>query len=181
MVTGVVPSPPRYVISLLSHIGFSIPTARRLSSNVANSRSRAFCRSIFMQEKVPTYESVNSVRIEPTKLFLVGTRITYQATTPACMMMSQALCEQSRRPFPFLHKVLSRKRAISSSRGGPPFGVLFARRGSACSPLPTLLGAASAVLASSPGEACCFRFFFKIIVPISSVFSLFVYIIYISV
>ena len=34
-------SPPRYVNSFLSRIGFSIPTARRLSSNVADSRSRA--------------------------------------------------------------------------------------------------------------------------------------------
>ena len=33
---------PRYVPSFLSRIGFSIPTARRFSSSVANSRSRAF-------------------------------------------------------------------------------------------------------------------------------------------
>ena len=42
VVTGVVPSPPQYVPSILSRVGFSIPTARRFSSNVANSRSRAF-------------------------------------------------------------------------------------------------------------------------------------------
>ena len=42
VVTGVVPSPLRYVPSFLSRIGFSIPTARRFSSNVANSRSRSF-------------------------------------------------------------------------------------------------------------------------------------------
>ena len=42
VVTGVIPSPPRYVPSFLSRIGFSIPAARRVSSNVANSRSRAF-------------------------------------------------------------------------------------------------------------------------------------------
>ena len=42
VVTGVVPSPLRYVPSFLSRIGFSIPTARRFSSNVANSRFRAF-------------------------------------------------------------------------------------------------------------------------------------------
>ena len=47
--------------------------------------------------------------------------------------------------------------------------MLFACRASPCSPLPTLPGAASAVLASSPSEACCFRFFFNIFVPISSV------------
>ena len=34
--------PPRYVPSFLSRIRFTIPTARRFSSNVASSRSRAF-------------------------------------------------------------------------------------------------------------------------------------------
>ena len=53
VVTGAVPSPPRCVPSFLSRIGFIIPTARRFSSNVANSRFRAF-RSFFMQEKVST-------------------------------------------------------------------------------------------------------------------------------
>ena len=53
-VTGVVPFPPRYVPSFLSRIGFNIPTARRFSSNVANSRSRDFRLSILLQEKVPT-------------------------------------------------------------------------------------------------------------------------------
>ena len=33
-------------------IGFSIPTARRFSSNGANSRFRAFCESICAQEKL---------------------------------------------------------------------------------------------------------------------------------
>ena len=41
VVTSVVPS-PRHVRSFLSRIGFGIPTARRFSSNVANSCSRAF-------------------------------------------------------------------------------------------------------------------------------------------
>ena len=41
-------------LQFLSRIGFSIPTARRLSSNVANSRFRAFRESICAQEKVPT-------------------------------------------------------------------------------------------------------------------------------
>ena len=40
--------------------------------------------------------------------------------------------------------------------------MLFARRASPCSRLPILPGAASAVLASSPCEACCFRFVVKI-------------------
>ena len=66
----------------LSRIGFSIPTARRCSSSVANSRSRAFRQSIFYARKSP-YEYVHSVRIELAKLILVGTRITYQATGDA--------------------------------------------------------------------------------------------------
>ena len=46
--------PPGTCLQFLSRIGFSIPTARRLSSNVANSRFRAFRESICAQEKVPT-------------------------------------------------------------------------------------------------------------------------------
>ena len=42
VVTGVVHSTRGYVPSFLSHIGFSIPTTRRFSSNVANARFRAF-------------------------------------------------------------------------------------------------------------------------------------------
>ena len=59
-----------------------------------------------------------------------------------------------------LDQVLSRKRP--NSRWGSPFGVLFARRASLCSPLPTLPRAGSGVLASSPGDGCCFRFSIKI-------------------
>ena len=54
VITGVVPSPRRYVLSLLSRIGFSVPTARRFSGNFAHSSSRAIRYSIFIQEKVPT-------------------------------------------------------------------------------------------------------------------------------
>ena len=46
--------PPGTCPYFLSRIGFSIPTARRLSSNVANSRFRAFHGSICAHEKVPT-------------------------------------------------------------------------------------------------------------------------------
>ena len=50
--------------------------------------------------------------------------------------------------------------------------MLFARRASPCSPLPTLAGAASAVLASSPGDGCCFCFFVRITVATTvSVYS----------
>ena len=54
VVTGVVPSSPRFLPSILSRIGFRNPTARRFSSSVANSRSRAFRKSVCAQEKVPT-------------------------------------------------------------------------------------------------------------------------------
>ena len=74
--------PPGTRLQFLSRIGFSIPTARRFSSNVANSRSRAFRYSIFYARKSP-YEYVHSVRIELAKRILVGTRITYQATRDA--------------------------------------------------------------------------------------------------
>ena len=40
--------------------------------------------------------------------------------------------------------------------------MLCVRRASPCPPLPTLPGAASAVLGWSPGDGCCFRFFVKI-------------------
>ena len=76
VVTGVVPSSPRYVPSFLSRIEFSNPTAHRFSSDVANSRSRAFRRPTFGARKHP-YECVHSVRIDLTKLI---TRISYQST-----------------------------------------------------------------------------------------------------
>ena len=66
------PSPPRYSTCLhffyRAQGSFSIPTARRLSSHVANSRSRAFSKPLFVQEKV--LSSMHSVTLEPTKLVL---------------------------------------------------------------------------------------------------------------
>ena len=53
-------------------------------------------------------------------------------------------------------QVLSRKRP--RCRWGPPFGVVFARCASSCTSLPTLPGAASAVLASSACGGCVFVF-----------------------
>ena len=41
-------------LHFLSRIGFSNPTARQFSSNVANSRSRVFRKSICAQQKIPT-------------------------------------------------------------------------------------------------------------------------------
>ena len=52
--TGVVPfPPPGSCLPILSRIGFSNPTARRYFI-FADSRSRAFRKSIGAQEKVPT-------------------------------------------------------------------------------------------------------------------------------
>ena len=52
--------PPGTCLQFSSRIGFSIPTARRFSSNVANSRARAFRLSIFYARKSPD-EYVHSV------------------------------------------------------------------------------------------------------------------------
>ena len=46
--------PPGTCLQFLSCAGFSIPTARRFSSIVANSRFRAFRELIWEQEKVPS-------------------------------------------------------------------------------------------------------------------------------
>ena len=43
--------PPGTCLQFLSRIGFGIPTARRFSSNVAISRSRAFRKTIFYGRK----------------------------------------------------------------------------------------------------------------------------------
>ena len=57
----------------LSHVGFSLPTARRFPSKAPNSSCRVFRYSIFIQ----AHTSMHSVRLEPTKLILAGTRTTY--------------------------------------------------------------------------------------------------------
>ena len=91
MITGVDLSPPGKTLDYYRayQVGFSIPTAHRFSSNVANSRSRAFPEPVFIQGKVLTNK--HSVRLEPTKLILliVGTRNTYQATGDAGSLMSK--------------------------------------------------------------------------------------------
>ena len=69
--------PPGTRVYFLSRIGFSIPTAHRLSSNVAKLTLSRFSNV----EKLPT--SMHSVAFEPTKLILISTRTTYQATGDA--------------------------------------------------------------------------------------------------
>ena len=73
VVTGVVPSPPPVLcLQFLSCLGFSNPTARRFSSSIANSRSRAFRKSIYALEKVPTnlYEhALRGIRTHETDLY----------------------------------------------------------------------------------------------------------------
>ena len=55
MVTGVVPSPPPVLVfNFYRAYRSAIPLLVDFSSSVANSRSRAFRKSISAQEKVPT-------------------------------------------------------------------------------------------------------------------------------
>ena len=55
MVTRVVPSVPRFLaFNFYRAQGSAIPLLVDFSSSVANSRSRAFRKSICAQEKVPT-------------------------------------------------------------------------------------------------------------------------------
>ena len=86
MVTGVVPS-PLDVPSFLSCLGFSIPTARRFSLNVGMllTHALALSASIFFYARKNPYEYVHSGRIEPTKLVLIGTKITDQVSGDAGM------------------------------------------------------------------------------------------------
>ena len=54
MVTGVVPSPPPVLdLNFYRAQGSAIPLLVDFSSSVANSRSRAFRKSVCAQEKVP--------------------------------------------------------------------------------------------------------------------------------
>ena len=70
VVTGVVPSSPRFLPSFFCRAwGSAIPLLVDFSSGVANSRSRAFRKSICAQEKVPTkYTRMHSAGLELTKL-----------------------------------------------------------------------------------------------------------------
>ena len=64
--------PPGSCLQFLSRIGFSNPTARRLSSSVANSRSRVSRKSICAQGKVPTnlYEyALGGIRTHESDLY----------------------------------------------------------------------------------------------------------------
>ena len=62
--------PPGSCLHFLSRIGFNNPTARRFSSSVANSRSRAFRKSICAQNKNSPrmYTSMHRGGFELTKL-----------------------------------------------------------------------------------------------------------------
>ena len=69
VVTSVVPFPPRFLPSFF--ITHSVPQSHCSStfpSNDANARSRAFRKSVYAQEKVPTsYTSTHSAGLELTK------------------------------------------------------------------------------------------------------------------
>ena len=65
-------SPPGSCLRFLSRIGVSNPTACRFFIEFAKSRSRAFCESIYAQEKFPTnlYEhALGGVRTHETDLY----------------------------------------------------------------------------------------------------------------
>ena len=70
MVTGVVPSAPRFLPSIfIAHRVQQSPCSSIFLSSVANSSSRAFRKSIYAQEKVPTILYVcHSGGLELTKL-----------------------------------------------------------------------------------------------------------------
>ena len=85
MVTGVYPSSPWYVPFLL-FVAHSVQHSHRSSvfiecSYIQLTLSRVPLIKCFTQEKAPT--SMPSVRLEPTKSVLIGTRITYRATGDA--------------------------------------------------------------------------------------------------
>jgi len=76
--------PPRHLPSFFfcrAYIGFGIPTARRFYRMQLTHALALSANHFVMQEKVPT--SMHSVRLEPTKLILTGTRTTYQTTVDA--------------------------------------------------------------------------------------------------
>ena len=76
------PLPSGTCLHFLSRIGFSIPSARRFSSNVANSTLSRFPLIIFLCKKKSLRVCAlgeNWTRGIDFKL-LIGTRITYQAT-----------------------------------------------------------------------------------------------------
>ena len=80
--------------------------------------------------------------------------------------MSEVLCEKPRSHF------FTKFWTVNElARWGPLFCVIIARRASSFS-LSRLFRTASTVLASSPGEACCFRFISKkTVVPIANIYS----------
>ena len=88
-VTGVVPSPPRYVPLFLSRFDRVQPSqCSSISSNVANSRFPLINinagKSPYEYALAETQStSMHSARLDPTKLIFVGTRTTYQATGDA--------------------------------------------------------------------------------------------------
>ena len=83
MVTGVYPSPPpvrAFIVCRAYYIGF-IQHSHCSSIFIECNLLTLSCFppiNFLMQEKVPT--SMHSVRLEPTKLILIDTRTTYQAT-----------------------------------------------------------------------------------------------------
>ena len=76
VIEGVISSPPGTCLPFLQRREFSIPTARQVSSNVVNLRSRAFRESIWAQQNVPTNFGRECTRGPRTHAFVAGTGIT---------------------------------------------------------------------------------------------------------
>ena len=86
VVTGVVPSPPWCVPSFLSRIRFRFPLLVDFHRMLLTHALALSANHIVYSRKSP-YECVHSVRIGLAKLILVGTRITYQATGNAGLLL----------------------------------------------------------------------------------------------
>ena len=76
--------PPGTCLYLFSRTGFSIPIARQFPSRSSQLTLSRFPLIIFYARKSPYADrSMHSVRLEPTKLILMSTWSTYQATGDA--------------------------------------------------------------------------------------------------
>ena len=130
----------------------------------------AFKRDLFFIQYTPWHYCVAFtvlICLHPWSLWACAEPRRAPARRPPCKCMYRYVANVSAIEKPHLDQVFSRKRPSSRST------IRCAACSSCltCSPLLTLLGVASAVLASSPWERCCFRFLVKITVPISFVYS----------
>ena len=95
MVTGAIPASPRFSSSICIGHRFAIPLLVDISSSVANSRSRAFRKSICGQEKVLTtlYEyALGGARTHETDLSkLEDNLIRHRGDRPSTVILIPSL------------------------------------------------------------------------------------------